>query len=140
MKRQLAVLLFLAAVMLAGPMVAAPADAPAEKKAPVIPGITIERQSGDGFLGLQLVDTNFKLTFYDKKKEKMQADFKQVLLRWDVIYKKTQERVVLTPAGDGTFVTSPRVIRPPYNFQLFITLISDSKDKDSETYVIRFTQ
>lgn len=121
-------------------MVAAPADAPAEKKAPVIPGITIERQSGDGFLGLQLVDTNFKLTFYDKKKEKMQADFKQVLLRWDVIYKKTQERVVLTPAGDGTFVTSPRVIRPPYNFQLFITLISDSKDKDSETYVIRFTQ
>ena len=142
MKRRLAVWLSLLALVLAVPVLraAAPGSAKAEKEEPVIPGITIERRTDGRLLGLELVSGNFKLTFYDRDKKAVKADFPRVLMRWDVVYKNAQERVILTPAGDGTYVTSPRIIRPPHNFQLFITLIADANDRDSETYVIRFTQ
>ena len=132
----------LAVVLLALPVVARAAD-PAvaeEKPEPVIPGITIERKSGDGLLGIEILSGNFKLSFYDKGKQPVRADFPRALLRWDVTYKNVQERVILTPGGDGTFLTSPRAIRPPYNFQLFITLIGEGEGQESETYVIRFRQ
>jgi hypothetical protein len=117
-----------------------PVHAVEEEKEPVIAGITIERKSTEGFLGIEITSNNFKLTFYDKDKKPVRADFGRALLRWDVTYKKAQERLILTAEGDGTYLTSPRVIRPPFNFQLFITLIADGKDDESETYVIRFRQ
>lgn len=106
----------------------------------MIPGITIERKDSKALLGIQILDDSFKLSFYDEEKMPVKADFSRALLRWDVTYKNVQERLILTPGGDGTFLASPRAIRPPYNFQLFITLIADDKDAESETYVIRFRQ
>lgn len=134
MKRRFAIMMIVIA-MAAGIF---PARAAEEEKEPVIAGITIERKTTDGFLGIEITGNNFKLTFYDKDKKPVRADFDRALLRWDVIYKKAPERLILTAGGDGTYLTSPRAIRPPYNFQLFITLIAD--DRDSETYVIRFRQ
>jgi len=113
---------------------------PKTAEKPVIPGITIERKDSKALLGIQIVDNSFKLSFYDEEKMPAPADYPRALLRWDVTYKKVQERVILTPGGDGTFLTSPRAIRPPYNFQLFITLIADDQDTEAETYVIRFRQ
>ena len=136
MKRRFAVMMLVAA-MGCGIF---PVHAAEEEKEPVIAGITIERKSTDGFLGIEITSNNFKLTFYDKDKMPVQADFDRALLRWDVTYKSAQERLILTAAGDGTYLTSPRAIRPPYNFQLFITLIADGKDQESETHVIRFRQ
>jgi hypothetical protein len=89
---------------------------------------------------LPIVANSFKLSFYDEEKMPVKADFPRALLRWDVTYKKVQERLILTPGGDGTFLTSTRTIRPPYNFELFITPIAHDKDTESETYVIRFRQ
>jgi len=117
-----------------------PVGAAEAEKEPVIAGIAIPRKSGDGFLGIEIVNSNFKLTFYDKDKKPVRADFGRALLRWDVTYKNVQERLILTTDGDGTYLASPRVIRPPYNFQLFITLIGEGKNQESETYVIRFHQ
>lgn len=136
MKRRFAVLLALVALA----FVITPAGAAEPEKEPVIPGITIERKTGGGFLGIEIIGSNFKLSFYDKDKKPAAADFPRALLRWDVTYKNIPERVILAAGPDGRHLASSRVIRPPYNFQLFITLISDDKKQESETYVIRFRQ
>lgn len=109
-------------------------------KEPVIPGLTINRKTGGGYLGLEIVGGVFKLSFYDQAKKPLAVDFPRALLRWDVTYKNVPERLILSAGADGRHLTSPRTVRPPYNFQLFITLISDDTAKESETYVLRFRQ
>jgi len=106
-----------------------------------IEGITIPRGE-KGFLGIQIVDSTFKLSFYDAKKKPVAVDVARAALRWDPKYKLGQERVVLNPGSDGKSLSSPRNIRPPYNFKLFITLLKDSSGSDEspvgETFVIDF--
>lgn len=125
------------------PATAGKAPAAAAKKEGVIAGQTIKRKVGDGYLGLQVVDGNFKLTYYDKDKLPVAADHPRALLRWPVRYKLGDERLMLNVAGDGTFLTSARFVRPPYNFRLFITLLGASGDDESgatEAYSINFRQ
>lgn len=112
-----------------------------EEKAATIPGIEIPR--GKGFLGIQIVDSAFKLSFYDEKKKPTVADVDRAALRWDPKYKVGEERVVLTPSEDRKSLSSPKNIRPPYNFKLFITLIKDAaegKEPVNETLTIDFRQ
>jgi hypothetical protein len=89
------------------------------------------------------VKGNFVLSFYDKDKMPTTADRSRALLRWPVRYKIGDERVVLNLAADGKSLSSERFIRPPYNFQLFITLIDndgDPSDGGTESYVVAFQQ
>ncbi len=97
---------------------------------------------GGGFLGLQIVNGNFKLTFYDAKKKPTAPDVARAALRWDAKYKVGNERVVLLPAGDGKSMTAAKAIRPPYMFKLFITLIKEGADESApgETLVVDFRQ
>lgn len=130
---------------LVGPLTAAPAAAAEEPTEGVIPGITIERKTGAGFLGLQVVDGNFKLTYYDEEKQPVAADHPRALLRWPARYKSGDDRAMLNRAGDGTFLTSPKFVRPPYAFRLFITLIAGEEGEaedgvNTETYAINFQQ
>src|SRR3954466_1035902 len=81
-----------------------------------IEGMEIARSEGGGFMGLQIVDTNFRLAFYDAKKKPVAADVTRAVLRWNPNYQKSEERVVLERSGDGKYLTSPRTIRPPHNF------------------------
>jgi hypothetical protein len=144
-------LVVLGSFLLAGPLAGqtAPAKpAPTAKSAakekkeeppPKIEGITIPR--GKGFLGLQLVEGTFKLSFYDEKKKPAAVDVARAALRWDPPYKRGREFVVLTPGADGKSLSSPRIIRPPHNFKLFITLLRDGvadEDPAAETFVIDF--
>jgi len=114
------------------------ADATKEEE-PKIDGIVIPRAKG-GFLGLTLENGNFKLAFYDDKKLPVTADVSRVALRWPVVYSVMNERAVLTPTDDGKAMTSSKVVRPPYAFKLFMTLIVDGSDEPAETYVIDFRQ
>lgn len=130
-----------------GQMAAAPAPAAVaeEKTEGVIPGLTIERKTGAGFLGLQVVDGNFKLTYYDGEKQPVTADHPRALLRWPARYKSGDDRAMLNRAGDGTYLTSPKFVRPPYSFRLFITLIAGEEGGaegavETETYAITFQQ
>ena len=59
---------------------ATPDDAPGK-----IAGIEIARPNG-GFLGLQIVNNNFVLSFYDAKKKKIPPDVARAALRWPVKY------------------------------------------------------
>lgn len=109
---------------------------------PKIEGIEIPRGE-KGFLGIQIAEATFKLSFYDAQKKPVKADVDRAALRWDPKYKVGEERVVLTPTADGKALTSQKNIRPPYNFKLFITLIRDAAEGQppvNETLVIDFRQ
>jgi hypothetical protein len=109
----------------AKPAPAKPGETAKEEAEPVIPGMTLTRKNGD-FIGLELADGNFKLSFYDKKKKPIPCDVAQATARWNPSYKKGDERRVLNPSGDGkTLISNPPVVRPPYNFKLFLTLLSE---------------
>jgi hypothetical protein len=115
----------------------------AKKEEPAkIEGMEIPR--GDrGYLGLQIVDATFKLSFYDTKKKPTAANVDRAVLRWTPKYKTGDERIVLERAGDGKALTSSRNVRPPYNFKLFITLLKsapDGSDAVAESYVVDFAQ
>jgi hypothetical protein len=136
---------FWVGLLLAGSALAA-TPAPkgaAEKKEEVatIEGLTIPR--GDRFLGLQIKDGNFRLTFYDAKKKPMPPDVARAVLRWDTKAKSGPERALLTPGGDAHSLTSERVIRPPYLFKLTIILMGNNPAADEvggEVHVVDFRQ
>ncbi len=103
-----------------------------------IDGIEIARPHG--FLGIQMVGSNFKLSFYDQKKKPVVADVARAVLHWPVSYQPVHDRTVLNPTGDGKSFTSGKVVRPPLNFKLFISLVPKDAPDDAvgETYVIDF--
>ena len=106
-----------------------------------IEGMQISR--GSGFLGIQIVDSTFKLSFYDAEKKPVSPDVDRAALRWDPKYKVGEERVILNLAADGKSLSSPKTIRPPYLFKLYITLVRDAAAGSppvSETMVVDFRQ
>ena len=115
----------------------------AQKKAPPpkIEGMEIPR--GSGFMGLEIVDGNFKLTFYDAKKKPVPPDVTSAAFRWDTKSKSGPERALLTPGGGPNSLSSPKTIRPPYIFRLYITLLKDSAGGEAaggESFGIDFRQ
>ena len=122
----------------------APAAKTADKSAkkdelpPKIEGMEIVR-GAKGFLGLQVVDGNFKLSFYDAKRKAMAPDIGRAVLRWTPSYKKGAEVYVLGP-GEGKFLTVARTVRPPYNFKLFVSLFVDGVEDPVESFVVDFAQ
>lgn len=122
-----------------------PSPAPDAKKSakpeeePKIPGITLARAKG-GFLGILVENGKFKLSFYDEKKKPAKADVTRATARWPVQYKTGDERAVLNPDGDGTALTSPKFVRPPYAFKLYLFLFAEGSENAVENYVIDFRQ
>ena len=121
----------------AAPKKAEPAKA--DEPAP-IQGIVVSR-GALGFLGVEIVESTFKISFYDAKRKPVKADVTRALLRWDSKARSGSERVMLNLSDDGKSLASPRNIRPPYLFKLFITLLKDSaagEEAAGETHVIDF--
>ena len=124
----------------AAPGAPAKKDAKAKKEEPKIEGQEIARKDG-GYLGLMIAEGKFKLSFYDKEKKPIAPDVKMAVMRWSPTYQRSDERVVLSAAGKNT-MSSERVIRPPYSFKLFMTLLKDAAEGDpvGETFVVDFRQ
>jgi hypothetical protein len=101
-----------------------------------IDGMEIAR--GGGFLGLQIVNGTFKLSFYDAKKKPVAPDVTRAAFRWNVNYQKQPERVVLMPSDKS--LVSDKTVRPPYSFKLFITLFRGESDEGAENLTVDFTQ
>lgn len=130
------------AVGLIGAGAGAPVGAAAESMAPAaeknaIAGVTIPRPTGE-FLGLEVADNHFVLTFYTAKKAKKPVDVARATLRWPVRYQPTDERLVLNPGGDGTVLTSARVIRPPHHFRVAIALFVEGSEDPVEFYNVSY--
>ncbi|MDP1578642.1 MAG: hypothetical protein Q8M02_00080 [Candidatus Didemnitutus sp.] len=114
-----------------------PADKNAAKAAPTIEGMEIKR--GDGtYLGLTLLDGKFKLTFYDKEKEPMQANVIRVVARWPNVHGPGHNRTVLLPAGDGTFLHGAQFVRPPHAFKLYLILVAVEGSNETENINVDF--
>ena len=126
---------------------AAPAKGtPAAKKAQAkeeeegkIEGLALNRPNKH-FLGLTLSDGKYKLTFYDKKKKPEKVDVTRALARWPNLHGPGDNRAVLNPAGDGTFLLGSQFVRPPHAFKLFLTLVRGEGDtaETVETYTVDF--
>ncbi len=122
--------------------------APAKKDAkktepePKIDGLAVARGAA-GYLGVKVVDGNFRISFYGADKKPKSVDVSRAALRWPVQYQKADEHVVLQPSDDGKTLTSAKLVRPPFTFKLYITLLKDGapgEDPAAENYVVDFTQ
>lgn len=103
----------------------------------VVDGVTIPRPNGT-FLGLQVVNNNFVLSFYNEKKRKIPPDVTRATTRWPVKYQPTDERTVLNPGADGTSLTSPKTVRPPHLFKVALNLFVEGNESAVETYSIDY--
>ncbi len=115
---------------------------PAVKKpevVPVIPGQTIARGNGT-YLGLQVVNGNFVLSFYDKKKKPMLPDVTRVTARWPNLRSATtgDNRAVLN--RDGNVLVGNKSVVAPLTFNLRLALlVGDGEEaKVVESYVVPF--
>jgi hypothetical protein len=127
------------------PKAAAPAKAAAkagtgaEKKAEEpakIEGFTLNRPNG-GFLGLEIKGGNFVVTFYNKEKKKTAVDVARAVVRWPVKYQPLDERTVLNPGGPDS-LTSSKVVRPPHNFKVYLSLFVAGNETPVESHVIDY--
>ncbi len=115
--------------------------APAEGEK--IKGIEVERHDGRGFLGVDLENNAFKISFYDAEKKPVPADVARVAARWNVTYQPAPERTLLTPTADGMALASLKIVRPPHQFRLFLTLLNaaaDGSDQVVETHMVEFVR
>jgi hypothetical protein len=106
-----------------------------------VEGVEVKRSSGTGYFGVELVNGNFKITFYDAKRKVIAAPMNRAALRWPVNYRPADERTVLNLSGDGKSLTSAKVVKQPYQFKLYITFLADGADESgpgSESYVVDF--
>jgi hypothetical protein len=136
MKRLLFALAALALATPAG-LRARPTPTPTPEPEGTISGMAIARANGS-WLGLELREHTFRLTFYDAKKKPMPADATSVVLRWPVRYQPNDERTLLTPTDDPSVLASAFWVRGPLAFKLHITLLTDEKSDTPESYVIDF--
>ena len=113
------------------------AGAKKEEKMGKIEGVEIAR--GTGFLGLQIANGVFKLTAYDEKKKPVAADFSKAALRWTPVGLKNPERALLVPSGGVGVFSADKIVKPPHQFRLFVTLIKgDGDDAPVENMVVEF--
>jgi hypothetical protein len=115
------------------------ATEPAEEKEGKIEGLQINRPNGR-YLGLTVEGGQWKLTFYDKKKKPEPTDVTRANIRWVIPMKSPHERAVLNPGGDGKSLVGNRFVRPPYVFQVFITMLSGEGDdaEVTESYALQY--
>jgi hypothetical protein len=139
--------LFLAASLsITGPLLAqaksAPSPSAATKKPAVkheIPGVTIAREKG-GFLGVEITgNSNLKISFYDKDKAPIVANVALATVRWHDSTTTRIEFVALNPSSDRKCLTSPRVIRRPWAFNLTILLFAAGNNNPVESYTVDYS-
>lgn len=110
-----------------------------EEELPKIPGTVIARPNGT-FLGLEVVDTKFKLTFYDKKHKPMPIDVTRANARWPNTRSGTPSDYRTVLNGSGTALIGARPTLPPYNFTVYLSLLQGEGDeaKVVESYTVPF--
>lgn len=125
-----------------GPGKSAPAAKKADPKEEAegkIAGLVLTRPNGH-FLGLTLQDGKYKLSFYDQKKKPEKVDVTRATARWPNLHGPGDNRAVLNPAGDGTYLLGTQFVRGPYAFKLFLTLLRGEGEnaQSVETYTVDF--
>jgi hypothetical protein len=102
-----------------------PTPTPTEEKEGTVSGMAIHRANG-GWLGVEIKDQNFWMTFYNEKKKPVAADVGAAVFWWPVQYQPNPERTELTSTSNPAVLVSPYVVKPPYSFLLHISLLGDA--------------
>ena len=136
--KRLVVLMF-GLVVVAGAPAATPAAKAAGKsvESPKIAGREIARP-GKGFVGLEILTGNFRLTFYDENREAVPPAAARAVVRWTPANRPGSEFYALEPSADGKALTSPKAVRPPYQFRLFLSLFAAGADAPFESHTVDF--
>ena len=66
-----------------------------------------------GWLGVEVADRTFRITFYNEKKKPVAADATSAILRWPVHYQPNDERTELLPTDDPAVLASPYAVKGP---------------------------
>jgi hypothetical protein len=114
------------------------AGAAPDDKEGTITGIPIKRAAA-GWLGIEIKDNCFRMTFYDDKKKPVAADRDSAVLWWPVHYQPNDERTELTSSDNPAVLSSPYTVKAPHTFKLHITLLIPGST-DVETYVVDFSE
>lgn len=127
----------LAGLLLSGVgAVAAPAapKAPADDdKVGTIAGLEIARKQG-GYIGVEIVGGNFKITFYNEKKKPVAADRSSAVLRWPVHYQPNNEHTELLPTSDPAVLSNAYPVRAPYVFHKLHIVLMNEGGADAESF------
>jgi hypothetical protein len=116
----------------------APSPTPTpEEKEGTIAGTPIQR--AENWIGIELKDSNFVMTFYNAKKKPVAADASSAVLWWPVHYQPNPERTELVPTDSASVFASSYTVKPPYSFLLHVTLLFTGKPDLTESYVINFS-
>lgn len=106
---------------------------PAPEEEPKVDGFEIKRPGG-GFLGVKAEGLRLVVKFYDEDKKPTEpAKVSRASARWNPVNKTGEERTVLNM--EGGVLASPAVLRPPYTFRVFLTLL-DENGTALESHVI----
>jgi hypothetical protein len=104
----------------------------------VVAGFAIKRDDS-GWLGLEIKDNLFRMTFYNAKKKHVPANRPSAVVWWSVHYQPNPERTELTPTDDPAILASGYLVKDPHVFKLHITLLKPGTT-DVETYVVDFSE
>jgi hypothetical protein len=132
------VFMVLAGLLLSTASALAAPDAPADEKEGTIAGTPIKREHG-GWLGVELKEGTFHLTFYNDKKKPIAADRTSAVFRWPVHYQPNDERTELVGTDNEAILASAYPVKPPYSFKLHIALLGGDQKDDVESYTIDFS-
>jgi hypothetical protein len=125
-------------IVLAGMLLACiRTNAATDDKEGTIDGLPIKRAAA-GWLGIEIKDNCFRMTFYNDKKKPVAADRDSAVLWWPVHYQPNDERTELTPTDNPAVFGSQYPVKAPHTFKLHITLMIPGSS-DVETYVVDFS-
>lgn len=104
-------------------------------------GIWINRADG-GKMNLLVENNNFELHFYNEEQEQVEPDAAQAIVHYTSRVIQARETLALLPAQkkEHVILTSPRSIRPPYQYEVLLVLNFDEPDKKTESHHLIFQQ
>ena len=109
-----------------------------DEKEGTIAGTPVQRGQG-GWIGIELKDNNWVLTFYNEKKKPTPADVSSAIFWWPVRYQPNVERTELLPSDNAAVLASAYSVKAPHTFILHIVLLKADKPDYAESYVINYS-
>lgn len=107
-----------------------------EAPLPELEGVVVERPDGT-FMTVTMEGPRVVLRFFDAKHQPIAPDVQRAFVKFRLSGRRPQNRTLL-PGDDGVSLTHGRVLRPPFVFHAYITLVKEADgeigddDEDAE--------
>ena len=103
------------------PVIASHAEEDEGEKLPEM-GLYFDRSAGNK-VNLRIVEKKFRLYFVDNENKILPPEYDSALVHAENVIRKEREgRFILRLSSDGQYLTSPRVVLPPIDYWIRVTL------------------